>query len=70
MLNAFLYDGPSAMDLIHLAPGRQLRSCALEGWNRVKPKEPGCLQKDPDMAQLEKYMDRLTDAKRLHKAPL
>ncbi|KEF62166.1 uncharacterized protein A1O9_00138 [Exophiala aquamarina CBS 119918] len=69
MLNTFLYDGQSVMDLIHLARGHEIRSLALEGWNKVKPKDLGRLKKDPDMTMdLEKYMDRLTDAKNLHKA--
>jgi hypothetical protein len=68
MLNTFLYDGQSVMDLIQLARGREIRSLALEAWNKVKPHDLGRMKKDPDMKGLEMYMDRLTDAKNVQKA--
>lgn len=69
MLNTFLYDGQSVMDLIQLARGHEIRSLALEAWNKVKPKDLGRMKKDPDMTKsLEKYMDKLTDAKNVQKA--
>lgn len=64
MLNTFLYDGQSLVDLLHLARGREIRSLALEAWNKVKAKDVGHGNKDHDMIKaLERYMDKLTDAK-------
>lgn len=68
MLTMFLHDGSTVMDSIELARGREIRMLALEAWNKVRSEDVERLKKDPDMTQgLERYMDKLTDAKHVQK---
>ena len=57
------------MDLIYLGRGREIRAMALSAWNKVKSKQFGCVEKDAEMFKaLERYMDKLTDAKYIQTA--
>lgn len=70
MLTMFLHNGSTVVDSIQMAHGRELRMLAIEAWNKAKPVDVDCPNKDPDMTQgLQRYMDQLTipDAKDVQK---
>jgi hypothetical protein len=65
MLNVFLHEGNSVMDMILQPRGREIRKLATEGWSRGTPKS----NSDPDMVKaLERFMDMITDAEYIQDA--